>query len=89
MDGAIRIASQIHLNVGPGFESLSDDYCPNVRVQPASSPKQDEARRNTLWICYVTERYYAGTPSHPMSLTDEDVSQPLPLRGDLYEQGVR
>ncbi|KLO12869.1 hypothetical protein SCHPADRAFT_393594 [Schizopora paradoxa] len=87
MDGSVRMAALLHLNVGPGFESLSDDYTPGVRLDPAHSPKEEEARRNTFWACYAAERYYARMSSHPMSLDDEDVSQPLPLRGDLFEQG--
>lgn len=87
-DGALRAACLIHLNVGPGFEGFVDDYVPHMRLPPPLSPKQEEAHRNTFWMCYVTERLYARLPGHAMGVDDIDVSQPLPLRGDLFEQGV-
>jgi len=87
-DGAIRFAALAHLNVGPGFESLMDDYTPSMRVQPTLSSKQEEARRNTFWMCYVGERYYARLSGYAMSVVDVDVSQALPLRGDSFEQGI-
>ncbi len=87
-DGAIRLAALVHLNVGPGFESITDDYTPGMRLQPALSSKQDEARRNTFWMCYVGERYYARLSGYAMGVDDNDVSQALPLRGDSFVQGV-
>lgn len=84
----MRFATLLHLNVGPGFEGFSDDYIPSVRAPIARSPRQEEARRNTFWMCYVTERLYARLPAHAMCVDDCDVSQALPLRGDLFEEGV-
>ncbi|KLO12875.1 hypothetical protein SCHPADRAFT_393918 [Schizopora paradoxa] len=43
---ARRRASLLHLNVGPRFGSLSNDFTPNVRVSSAHSPKQEESRRS-------------------------------------------
>lgn len=88
MEGSQRRASLLHLNVEPGFESLSNDYVPNVRVSSAHSPKQEESRRNLFWMCYTTERYYAQFFSQSAMIDDIDVSQALPLRGDLVERGV-
>ena len=89
MDGALRRASLIHLNVGPGFEGLTPDYVPNMRVSTAVSSKQEETRRNIFWMCYVNERYHAQFLAQAMITVDEDISQALPTRGDLLEQGVR
>lgn len=88
MDEATRFSRLLHLNVGPGFEGFSDDYVPGVRVPPARSPRQEEARRNTFWMSYVGERCYARLPGHAMGIDDCDVSQALPLRADSFEEEV-
>ncbi|KLO12870.1 hypothetical protein SCHPADRAFT_904697 [Schizopora paradoxa] len=88
MEGAQRRAALLHLNVGPGFESLSSDYVQNVRVASSSSPRQEESRRNLFWVCYTTERIYAQFLAQSGLIDDIDVSQALPLRFDLVEYDI-
>lgn len=85
----MRYCVALGLNICPPFHSISKLLRAPLYVPPARSVIEDETRRNAFWLAYSADRMYASGNGWAMTLDDEDVSQLLPVRGDLFEQGVR
>lgn len=84
----LRIGTTLALNICPPFHSISNAVRPFSILPSARTVIEDEVRRNTFWLMYAIERHHGSGNGWPLCLDDEDVSQLLPVRGDLYEQGV-
>lgn len=85
---ALRIGTTLALNICPPFHSISNAVRPFSILPSARTVIEDEIRRNTFWLMYAIERQHGSGNGWPLCLDDEDVSQLLPVRGDLFEQGV-
>lgn len=55
---------------------------------PSRTVVEDETRRNSFWLAYVTERQYGCGNGWALFLDDQDVSQLLPVQGDQFERGA-
>ncbi|KAM5530106.1 hypothetical protein V8D89_016215 [Ganoderma adspersum] len=86
---SLRYAVPCGLNVHPPYESISSSNMARTSIiAPAVDVLEDEMRRNTFWIAYLMERHFAAINNFAMFLDDDDVAQMLPVRGDLFEQGI-
>ena len=56
---------------------------------PAESVVEDEMRRNVFWLAYAADRTTGIGHGWAFGIDDEDVGQFLPVRGDLFDSGVR
>jgi hypothetical protein len=84
----LRIGTTLALNICPPFHSITNTVRPFSILPSARTVIEDEVRRNTFWLMYAIERHHGSGNGWPLCLDDEDVSQLLPVRGDLFEQGV-
>ncbi|KAI0721342.1 hypothetical protein C8T65DRAFT_631383 [Cerioporus squamosus] len=86
---SLRYAVPCGLNVCPPFESLSTSSMSRASIiPPATNVIEDEMRRNTFWIAYMTERHFAAINSFVTFLDDQDVCQMLPVRADQFDSGI-
>jgi hypothetical protein len=77
------------LNKCPPFHSITVDRLVNYLLPPAESVVEDEVRRNVFWLAYATDRLTGLGTSWAFGIDDDDVTQYLPMRGDLFNTGVR
>ncbi|RPD64871.1 hypothetical protein L227DRAFT_571326 [Lentinus tigrinus ALCF2SS1-6] len=86
---SLRHAVPCGLNVCPPFDSITtSSMARSSIIPPATNVMEDEMRRNTFWIAYMTERHFTAINSFATFLDDEDVSQMLPVRGDQFDKGI-
>lgn len=79
----------IGLNLCPPFHSISPSLRAAAILPPARTVIEDETRRNTFWLAYATDRTSGLSHGWAHALSDEDIAQLLPVRGDQFDRGVR
>lgn len=84
----MRLSVPLGLNVCPPFHSITKSERPQSIIPPARSVIEDETRRNAFWLAYAIEREHGFGNAWAHALDDADISQLLPVRGDLFQQGV-
>ncbi|KAG2023383.1 hypothetical protein CC2G_001044 [Coprinopsis cinerea AmutBmut pab1-1] len=85
---SMRLTVPLGLNMCPPFHSITKSERPPSILTPARTVIEDETRRNAFWLAYATERQHGAGNGWALSLDDQDISQLLPVRGDLFEQGT-
>ena len=83
------MALPLGLNKCPPFYSVSMERHIDYVCPPAQSAIEDEMRRNLFWLAYATDRITGLGHGWAFGIDDQDVAQFLPVRGDLFEKGVK
>jgi hypothetical protein len=81
------MVSLLKLNSCPPFESMAaHDFIATLLLPPAESWIEEEMRRNVFWLAYSLDRTFAIGST--FAIDYNDLGQFLPIRGDLFDNGV-
>ncbi|CAL1695475.1 unnamed protein product [Somion occarium] len=86
----LRMAVSLGLNLCKPYPIITPSpvkYVPPF-LPPAESFTEEEIRRNVFWMAYAMERLYGCGNSWAMSLSDEEISQMLPVTLADFEAGL-
>ena len=83
------MASPLGLNKCPPFHPILGEWAMDSLLPPAKSAIEDETRRNLFWLAYATDRTSGLGHGWAFGIDQEDIGQFLPVRGDLFNSGVR
>ncbi|KAH9944126.1 uncharacterized protein BXZ73DRAFT_39528 [Epithele typhae] len=85
---SLRFSVPCGLNACPPFDPLASSNMARASIiPPATTPYEDEMRRNAFWVAYILERHFASINNFAMFLDDEDIAQLLPIKGESFEAG--
>ncbi|KAA1467928.1 hypothetical protein DENSPDRAFT_833103 [Dentipellis sp. KUC8613] len=84
----LRAAVPLGLNTCAPFQSIAESLRAPSILPPAEDIVEEETRRNTFWLAYVMERQHGCSNGWALSLDDQDVTQLLPVKGDLFDFGT-
>ncbi|KDQ63649.1 hypothetical protein JAAARDRAFT_148211 [Jaapia argillacea MUCL 33604] len=84
---SLRGAVTAGLSSCPPFHTIAKTTRPLSIIPRAATVIEDEMRRNAFWLAYAIERLHGCGNGWALSLDDLDVSQLLPVRGDVFQQG--
>ncbi|TFY75169.1 hypothetical protein EWM64_g8842 [Hericium alpestre] len=85
---ALRTCVPLGLNTSTPFQSIADSLRAPTILPPPEDITEEEMRRNTFWLAYSMERQHGCSNGWALSLDESDVTQMLPVKGELFDFGT-